>query len=304
MVIERLRSKEGLTEGESLVADYVLAHADEAQRLSAADLAERSLASKATVIRLCQKLGMSGYSEFRLELAHEWQEYRRVQALLSEEPFNARSGYADIVETLPTIYEKAIVRTKLSFDEGSMQLAIDHLRAADRIEIYGEGITNTVAQTAAFKFLSVGVEASAYDGINEHHTIFDRGRVVTCAIVLSFTGGNAGMVHAATFLRENGIFVIGVGGTESSLLAGACDVYVPVSSTRLVMTMEAVSSVAGTSYVLDVFFASLMVDRYEENLDAALEVMRMHEPHPVGTSPSNATDVTRTVGPNPDRRKG
>ena len=112
------------------------------------------------------------------------------------------------------------------------------------------------------------------------------------------------MVHAATFLRENGIFVIGVGGTESSLLAGACDVYVPVSSTRLVMTMEAVSSVAGTSYVLDVFFASLMVDRYEENLDAALEVMRMHEPHPVGTSPSNATDVARTIGPNPDRRKG
>ena len=298
MVIERLRSKEGLTEGESLVADYVLAHPEEVQRLSAADLAERSIASKATVIRLCQKLGMSGYSEFRLELAHEWQEYRRVQALLSEEPFNAQSSYDDIVETLPTIYEKAIVRTKLSFDEESMRLAIDHLKSADRIEIYGEGITNTVAQTAAFKFRSVGAEAVAYDGINEHYTVYMRGRSTTCAIALSFTGSNPGMVRAARFLRANDIFVIGVGGIETALLASECDVFIPVTSTRLIMTMEAVSSVAGVGYVLDVFFAALMVGNYQENLDAALEVMRTHG------MPSSPGASTRTDGPkNADRKR-
>ena len=39
--------------------------------MSSVELAEVSFTSKATVVRLCKKLGLSGYQEFRLKLVEE-----------------------------------------------------------------------------------------------------------------------------------------------------------------------------------------------------------------------------------------
>lgn len=68
---DRLRSAEGFTETERSLASYLLAHANEIAASSITELAERSFTSNAAIIRLCRKLGMSGFREFRVEYAIE-----------------------------------------------------------------------------------------------------------------------------------------------------------------------------------------------------------------------------------------
>ena len=71
MVLERLKAREGFTHQETAVADYILDQIESIQSMSSEELAKASYTSKATVVRLCKKVGMAGYQELKLQLVSE-----------------------------------------------------------------------------------------------------------------------------------------------------------------------------------------------------------------------------------------
>ena len=48
------------------VAEYILAHPEDASRLNITELAELSGSSDATVIRMCKRLGFTGFYQMKL----------------------------------------------------------------------------------------------------------------------------------------------------------------------------------------------------------------------------------------------
>lgn len=78
MLLERLESKEGFTNSERQIADYILKNPTKIQNLTATELGSNSYTSKATVLRLCQKLDLSGYSDLRMTLIKEISEKDRL----------------------------------------------------------------------------------------------------------------------------------------------------------------------------------------------------------------------------------
>lgn len=70
------------TNHEKNVANYILTHMDEIPDISAGELAKASLTSKATVVRLSQKLGLSGYQELKLKLIAEVNQNERIGQIL------------------------------------------------------------------------------------------------------------------------------------------------------------------------------------------------------------------------------
>lgn len=57
MLLELLKEEKNMTGHERDVARYILSHREEVLGMSAGTLAKESLTSKATVVRLSQKLG-------------------------------------------------------------------------------------------------------------------------------------------------------------------------------------------------------------------------------------------------------
>ena len=92
----------------------------------------------------------------------------RVNQLLSKEPITEKSTLPDIINTLPKLYDKAITDTELCMDKNVMIRICNRIRTADRIDIYGNGISYILAQSAAFKFATLGMECAAYDSVNAH----------------------------------------------------------------------------------------------------------------------------------------
>lgn len=101
-----------MTPQEQVVASYILENMKIIPALSAQGLAEQSFTSKATVVRLCQKLDFSGFQEFKLQLLAEWHEKQRLDALLSKEPILSNSNSEDLLDILPQIYDKALTNTR------------------------------------------------------------------------------------------------------------------------------------------------------------------------------------------------
>ncbi len=275
MILEQLREANYFTSSEKMIADYVLEHAEDLEHFTAADLARESFTSKATVIRLCKKVGAKGYQDINRKVVMEAIEMKRVDALLEMEPFDENRTYEDIVQKLPAIYDSAVVNTKLTLDRNVIRRVVNRIRQADKVEFYGMGITYTTARAAAFKLMTIGIESSAYNGLNEHNIVVSKKKKKRVAIILSFTGCNQGMISAAKFLRKEGIYVIGMGGGNGNEFRKYCNEFIPIYTAKQIMSLEVITSITSANYILDLIFISLIVDNYEENVEAAVTIYKM-----------------------------
>ena len=174
--------------------------------MSSGELARASFTSKATVVHLSQKLGLAGYQEFKLKLLEEINQKSRLFKLLEEEPITAESTYTDIIHTLPVLYDKAVTNTRLALDKNAMNRINNVLQRAECIDLYGTGISYILAQSAVFKFATLGLECSAYESINGHY-LAARKNKRTIAFLISFTGANRTVIQMAKYLREGRIIM-------------------------------------------------------------------------------------------------
>ena len=273
MILENLSRMESFTHQEKAAARYILDHVELIQKMSAEELAKASFTSKATVARLCKKLGMEGYQELKLKLVSEMVENIRVYQLLSKEPITEKSSYSDIIATLPKLYDKAITDTRLCMDKNVMLRIANRIRQTERLDIYGSGISYILAQSAAFKFSTLGMECTAYESVNAHY-LMARKKKKSVSFVITFTGANLDMIGVARYLKEvTGSYVVGIVGRHNDEIRKWCDEIVEIPSRDSLLSLKVVTSFTATTYVLDIFFSLFLSQTYEEHVKSSLEMV-------------------------------
>lgn len=273
MILERLKAKEGFTHQEQAVAEYILKHMEDIQGMSSEELARASYASKATVIRLCKKLGVAGYPELKYQLVSEMVQNIRVNQLLNKEPITEKSTYQDILDTLPKLYDKAITDTRLCMDKNVITRIFNRIKVAERIDIYGSGISYILAQSAAFKFATLGMECSAYESVNAHYLSAEK-KQKTVSFIITFTGANRSMIDVARYLKKTtDTYVVGIIGRHNEEMKKWCDEMVEIPSRDSLLSLKVVTSFTATTYVLDIFFSMYLAQHYENHVQSALEMV-------------------------------
>lgn len=273
MLFEKLKEEINFTNHEKDVARYILKNADKVPGMSTSELAKESYTSKATVVRLIRKLGLDGYQEFKLKLVEEINHKNRIDQMLANEPITDQSSYTDIINTLPVLYDKAVTNTKLSLNKNSMNRIHNVLKSAMCIDIYGTGISYILAQSAAFKFSTLGVECSAYESINGHY-LAARKNKKTVAFLISFTGANRTVIQMAKYLREaTNNYVVGIVGPHNDRIRQYCHEIVEIPNRDSLLSLDVITSFSATTYVLDIFFSLLLAQCYEEHAKSSLEML-------------------------------
>lgn len=271
MIVELLSEKKNFTNTETQIAEYILKNPFSVIPMTASELGEMTYTSKASVFRLCKKLGINSFDELKRQIELEMKEKERLKALLKQEPFHRNSSLKDIIHIIPSFYDTAVSNTKLMFDEDRIKKIVKRMKEADKIDIYGSGITLSCADAAMFKFLSIGKSCSVHSAINEHYAMAIKGKKVV-AVLLSFTGCNAGMITCANYLKHMGIYIVGIGGGESDRLKNLCHEYLEIYQKDLVMSLEMLTPYISMTYMFDILFAALLVSDFDSQLKHAIEV--------------------------------
>ena len=274
MILEQLDKQMNFTSTEQLIATYILEHLDEVIKLSARKLGEKSYTSKASVIRFCQKLNLSGYEEFKSQLEVEVIERNRMNLLLEKEPVHKETTLEEIFTIIPNLYNNTMSNVNLNMNEVSFRRIISQIRKASTVDIYGAGVTYTCATTAKFKFRTLGINCNTYSGINEHYIRSTEKQRNRLAIVLSFTGANKAMVDIANYLKASGIFLVGIGGDESTHLREICDEYIELTTQEYILSMEVTHQFIAMTYIFDLLFTTLLVADFDNNAKAAMDVIQ------------------------------
>ena len=74
-LLRKLRDKEGFSDTEKVIADYLMENFRDLTKCSTRDLAKRTFTSSAAIVRFAQKMGFEGYSEFKLRFLTEITQY-------------------------------------------------------------------------------------------------------------------------------------------------------------------------------------------------------------------------------------
>ncbi len=145
-IIDMLRDRyPELSAGQRRVADFLVQHEDEAQFLTAAQLAARAGFSESGVVRFAQLLGFSGYPEFRRAVCHDFRMRATTSAMLV-------SGCMALAEEPDLIWEIArrdatlIQESARRLDAATLQRCADAILSADQVFVTGHRASYALAE--------------------------------------------------------------------------------------------------------------------------------------------------------------
>lgn len=272
MIIELLEERKNFSAVDCQIADYILRHPEELASLSAAELAHASYTSKASVFRFLNKLGLSGFPEFKSRLIRELDQSHRLDLLLSDAPFRADTTVAQTLEVLPAFFESVIRHSALMQNVHLVKKAGALLHNASFIDIYCLGITQAAGLAAQYKFQSIGRSCTVHTGINDHYLLRtkDANHV---ALLLSFTGNNPQIAKTALVLKELNIPSVGLMGPGKQA-SSLCSVCLPLYEGQNVVAMEFMDPLYSMLFLIDLLFVYLHVRSYEADTQTAQKLRK------------------------------
>lgn len=270
MILDQLRSKKDFTHQESVLADFILSHVNEICDLSATDLAKQAFTSKATVIRLAQKIGFSGYQELKMKLIVESSQKMHFEEILKQEPITTQSRFQDLIEVLPGIYDKAVTNTNLTLSQQAVNRVSNYLHQAEQIDCYATGIAYHLAQTACFKFETLGKDVKVFESINKHYLTYRR-KTKRVVLLITFTGQNQHIMSIAKELRQRtDDYIVALAGPYQETLGDYCDQVIEIYNRDSVTSLDVITSFISCNYILDLFFSLLLTKQYRKHVKQSL----------------------------------
>jgi DNA-binding MurR/RpiR family transcriptional regulator len=272
-VITRIRVKLA-TLGPSArsIADFVLAQPEAVVGMSVTELAEAAGVSEGSVINFCRQLELSGFQQLKLSLASEI--VQPVQYI--HEDLERTDDAAAVCRKVFHSGVQALRDTLSVLDPTAVGAAVEIIRAARRVEIYGIGSSAPIAVDAQYRMLRIGLEASAV--VDSHVQAISASRTGpdVAVLTISHSGATHETVTATKLAKDAGARTIVITNFARSPIQAFADVKLFTMARETKFRTEAMTSRIAQLCVLDALIAALALadyDRAVETLQQTFDVL-------------------------------
>lgn len=256
--------KDKASDAEKEIIQYVIDEPEKVSLMNSYQLAHITFTSPATVVRLCKKIGFSGYKDFQKSLIME----------LAVRKENDREWDKDLQreDSLEKIITKVTYKNMLSIektgkliDEKVLSDCLDLLENCRNIAFFGLGSSLLVARDAYLKFLRLNKSCYISD---EWHTQLLYAKSLTkndIAIMISYSGITEEMLICADAVKKKGVPLITITRMVESKLTHMADYKLYVPSSEVLMRSGAMSSRISQLNVIDILYTAYINRHYDEN---------------------------------------
>jgi RpiR family transcriptional regulator, carbohydrate utilization regulator len=231
-------SSAGLPPTARRIATYIDQHAQDVIRMSITELAEQTDASEGSVVGLCQRLGIDGFQELKILLSRDLVDPVRM----IQEDLRESDSVSDVAEHVFAAHIASLQETRKLLVSQSLTRAVEILRAARRIEVYGIGSSGPIAQDLAYRLLQLGRDAKVVSDSHIQAVSAAMTDSSTAVVTISHSGSTRETVLATRLAREAGARTIGITKLGKSPLARYCDIVLHTIANETRYRPEAMSS--------------------------------------------------------------
>jgi RpiR family carbohydrate utilization transcriptional regulator len=238
---------DGLPPTARRIATYIAEHADEVIRMSITEVAEQTEASEGSIVGLCRRLGASGFQELKILLSRDLVEPMRM----IHEDLRPSDTVTDVAEHVFAAHIASLQETQKLLDQKTLGRAVEIVRAAKRVEVYGIGSAAPIAQDLGYRLLQLGYDVKP---VTDSHiqavsaAMADSG---TAVVTVSHSGSTRETVLATELAKKAGARTIGITRMGKSPLARHCDVVLHTIANETRYRPEAMSSRVAQLAIID-----------------------------------------------------
>lgn len=274
MIIETLQSCKDLTTTECVLAEYILGNVDAVTTMTIRELAQEAAVSPPTVSRLCNKLGLSSYNDFKVQLATEHQKLiHKLQKVDLNHPFNERDSAYKITKKLADLSIEQIQSAYQSIDPLLLEQVAHAVCLRRQIFLFGIGLSHTVTQSFSERLTRIGyvVSASPDTGIQVAHACLAEAKS-SVAIVISHSGMTRDVLRCAQKLHKNKVPTLLITGNPLSPMNPYSNWVCCLSSAEKLTMQEKIDCFGfqtSVHYLLDCLYSMIFGHDYEANAEKA-----------------------------------
>ncbi len=252
-----------LTVAERKIAEYILAHPQEAVHETAAGLGKRTGTSGATVVRLCKSLQLNGFQDLKMRIAGDLAKpeesgYRDIRP---EEPAGL------ILQKMTSNSVQSLRDTAEVLDLKELGRAVDALLKANQVHFFGVGASHIIALDARQKWLRINKGVTAFSDLHLVATQIANARPEDVVFAISYSGETPEVVRILRLAKEYGVKTISLTKYGSSTVADLSEIRLHIApSGEAVFRSGATSSRIAQLHVIDILFLAMAGKEYDQTV--------------------------------------
>lgn len=247
-----------MTKSEKRIIDYILANLKTVMSQTISDLASNTQSSEITISRFCKKLGFSGLQSLKIALASE---VYSQDELVSQE-INPNDSYKLIAEKLFSSITDGLQDTLKLIDFEQLEKAVQLIKNAHQICVYGFGNSFTVCQDIETRFMRFGIPIKAYNDLHMQVTASSLLTEKDLIICVSHTGANIDLLQAIELAHNNNVPIIAITSYMNSPVCKLADVVLHGMGREIAYKSEAVASRLIHMAIVDILYMGV----YQKNV--------------------------------------
>ncbi|MBN1776509.1 MAG: MurR/RpiR family transcriptional regulator [Clostridiales bacterium] len=237
------------------VADVILANLNKTLDYSLAELAYDSKVSAPTVVRFCHRVGYRGLKDLKISLA-------KTLGPGTGPPDNTDIAQGDDIAVVKQKVTYSILQsvqdTMGYLNDEDLKRAIDILRRARYIEIFGVGGSAMVARLAQHNFRKLGMRINLCTDPERDFYMAEQNKNDDITILaISVSGETESVLNAVKYAKAHGAVIISITGIGNSMLKEISDVCLSaLSRSNIVAGDHSYVRLAQTG-IIDLLFAGI-----------------------------------------------
>ena len=183
---------------ERKAAEFILANPEKASQISVTELADLSDSSDATVIRMCKRLGFTGFYQLKLALASE---LGYIQLMGQQ---TKPGGYMDCGETLRLI-TRNIISMERNLDQEMLDEVVTRVLESRIVYVIAAGNSIPSAMDFSFRLNRIGIPAVCNVVIENTLNSLALAREDDLLFAVSHSGSSKQVIRSIELARSRGM---------------------------------------------------------------------------------------------------
>lgn len=278
------------SESEKEIAKFILNHGDDVLSMSVKELAKHTYTSPATIVRLCKKIGLEGYNDFKIKYSAELQyDLHRSQRIDVNFPFEKDDSYPSICHKLASLSQEVIADTIKLIDFQQLDKIIDLLYQFSDIDIYGSGNSLLAAMSFQHKMMRIARNVNLKVLHGEQVFMSYNTNPNRIGMIISYSGETNELIQVAQTLKEKKTPIIVLTSVGDNRLSHYADYILNIGSREKIFTKIApFASQASMEYLLNVIFSCIFQKDYEQNIQNKISYDKKNDSrHPLSSPVSD-----------------
>ena len=240
---------------EKEIAHYILNEGEKVLNLSIKELAKKTYTSPATIVRLCHKLGLEGYGDFKIKYSAELQfDLAHTDRIDVNFPFNEEDNDSMVAYKLASLNQEVIAETIQLIDFEQLHQIVELLDQNKDIDIYGTG--NSLLAAMSFQHKMMRIQRNVNLKMLAGEQVF-----------ISYSGETNELIKIAKILKEKKTPIIVLTSIGDNRLSHYATYILNIGSREKIFTKIApFASQTSIEYILNVIFSCLFKKDYQKNI--------------------------------------